>query len=160
MPLELQIIRANEFVRLGPQDHLNLEESKKALGLLAKACRKRGIDQALLDLRELPIPAEPLFTSSELASLVDTFRAVGFTPKQRLAVLYRSDPHHGARLFALISSLRGFRVRAFEQFEAAVHWLAEIQEEPEKGESIPLEIVESEIKTKLKVSKAAGKRSR
>ena len=86
MPLELQIIRANEFVRLGPQEQLNLQQSKKTLGLLAKACRKRGIDQALLDLRELPIPARPLFTSSELASLVETFREVGFTPKQRLAV--------------------------------------------------------------------------
>jgi hypothetical protein len=159
MPLELQIIRANEFVRLGPQGHLNLQQSKKALELLAKACRKRGIAQALLDLRELPIPTKPLFTSSELASLVDIFREVGFTPKHKLAVLYRSDPHHGARMFAFISSLRGFRVRAFEQFEAAVHWLSEIQEEPEIGETIPLEIVESHIKTKLKVSKATGKRT-
>src|SRR5262245_37753812 len=147
MPLELQIIRANEFVRLGPQEQLNLEQSKKALGLLAKACRKRGIDQALLDLRELPVPPQPLFTSSELASLVDTFREVGFTPKQKLAILYRSDPHHGARMFAFISSLRGFRVRAFEQFEAAVHWLADFQEEPETGETVPLEIEESRFKT-------------
>ena len=31
MPLELQIIRANEFVRLGPEELLDLEETKKVL---------------------------------------------------------------------------------------------------------------------------------
>src|SRR5262245_25343980 len=128
MPLELQIIRAGEFVRLGPQGHLNYEASKEALAVLAHACRKRGLDRALLDLRELPVPAKPLFTPAELASLVQTFREAGFGRHQRLAVLYRSDPHGGAQLFAFISRLRGWQVRAFAEFEAALLWLSDAQE--------------------------------
>ena len=158
MPVELQIIRAHEFVRVGPQEHLNLEESKNALGLLAKACRKRGIGRALLDLRELPIPDKPLFTSSDLASLVETFREVGFTPKQRLAVLYHSDPHHGARMFAFMSSLRGFQVRAFEKFEAALLWLSEMQEQPDIAENVPVEMVQPRLSAKIRVQKTIARR--
>ena len=158
MPVELQIIRANEFIRLDPQEHLNLEESKKALELLAKACKKRGIGCALLDLRELPTPEKPLFTSSELVLLMDTFRESGFTPEQRLAILYRSDPHHGARMFAFIGSMRGCQVRAFEDFEMALLWLSENQEGYEKGREVSLGIVEPGVGTKLRVSDATEKK--
>src|SRR5688572_19254617 len=120
MPLELQIIRASEFVRLSPQEHLDFETSKNALALLAIACRKREVDRALLDLRQLPIPPKPLFTPAQLAALVDTFREAGFSRRQKLAVLYRTDRHHGARLFAFIGTFKGWRVRAFGDFEAAL----------------------------------------
>ena len=109
MPLELQIIRANEFVRLGPEELLDLQETKKVLQSLAQACRKRGIDRALMDLRHLPVPDKPLFTPTQLAALVDTFREAGVTEGQRLAILYREDPFHGARMFAFISAMRGCR---------------------------------------------------
>ena len=125
MPLDLQIIRTNEFVRIGPTGHLDFEASKSALALLARACRKRGVHRAVLDIRELPIPAQPLFTPSELADLVQTFREAGFTREQRLAVLYRTDPHHGARMFAFISAMRGWQVRAFDDFEKALLWLSD-----------------------------------
>ncbi len=125
MPIELQIIRASEFVRLGAHGHLNFEGSKELLKSLSQACRKRAIHQAMLDLRDLPAPARRLFTPTELASLVETFREAGFTREQRLAVLYRSDPHHGARMFAFISMIRGWQVRAFGDFEDALYWLSE-----------------------------------
>ncbi len=124
MPLELQIIRASEFVRLGARDHLDFETSKAALALLAGACRKRGLDVAMLDLRELPIGQKPFFTSSELAALVNTFRAAGFAKRQKLAILYKTDPHHGARLFSFLGRLKGWQVRAFSEFEDALGWLS------------------------------------
>jgi hypothetical protein len=124
MPLELQIIRANEFVRLGAHGRPDFDGSKEALAVLAHACRKRGLDRALLDLRALHVGTKPLFTPSELALLVETFREAGFARHQRLAVLYRSDPHGGARLFAFISRMRGWQVRAFGEFEQAFLWLA------------------------------------
>jgi len=124
MPFELHIIRAHEFVRLDPQHHLHLQGSEHALHAIALACRKRGIDRAILDLRSLPIPSKPLFTRDELSTLVETFRRAGFSRKQRLAVLYRSDPHRGVRKFAFISTLRGWNVRAFSEFEKAFEWLS------------------------------------
>src|SRR5436190_7556159 len=139
MPLELQIIRASEFVRLGPQEHLDMDETKKSLELIARACRKRGIDQALMDLRHLPIPEKPLFTPAQLAALVDTFLEAGFSENQRLAILYRSDPFHGARMFAFISKMRGRQVSAFTEFEEAVQWLSELNRSPqERGEEVQI----------------------
>jgi hypothetical protein len=157
MALELQIIRASEFVRLGARDRLDFKASKEALQQLAQACRKRGVDRALLDLRELPIPPKPLFTPQELAALVETFREVGFARQQRLAVLYRSDPHHGARLFAFISSMRGWQVRAFEAFEESLLWLSEEKGvEHERGE---LEIPVQSVKRKVEAKRANGAQS-
>jgi hypothetical protein len=125
MPLDLQIIRASEFIRLGPRNHMDFEASKEALRELARACHKRGVNRAVLDLRDLPIPPKPIFTPTELAALVESFHEAGFSRQQRLAVLYRADPHHGVRLFAFISTMRGWNVQAFSDFEQALLWLSE-----------------------------------
>jgi hypothetical protein len=129
MPIELQVIQAREFVRLDPHEHLDLEASKKALEALAHVCRKRGLDNALLDLRTLPVLLKPHFTPTELAALVCTFRTAGFSREQRLAVLYRQDAYGGVRTFAFISRMRGLQVQAFTEFEAALQWLSEGQED-------------------------------
>jgi hypothetical protein len=142
MPVELQVIRAGEFVCLDPDEHLDFEASKQALQSLAQACRKRGLDRALLDLRGLPVPAKPLFKPKQLAALIGTFRAAGFGRHQRLAVLYRSDPHGGARKFAFIGRIQGWQVQAFAEFEAALYWLSEEASSPVGGEGneIPIPI--------------------
>jgi hypothetical protein len=122
--MELQIIRAQEFIRLGAQGRFDLDASKAALAQLAAACCKRGIHQALLDLRAVQPGPKPVFSPNDLVMLVNTFREVGFTHQQRLAVLYGSDPHHRARLFAFIAKLRGWKVQAFDSFEDAIRWLS------------------------------------
>jgi hypothetical protein len=128
MPQELQIIRASEFIRFGAHGHFDLAASKAALAELVRACRKRGIDQAMMDLRALHPGPKPVFTPADLAALVSTFREIGFTHEQRLAVLYGADPHHRARLFAFLSTMHGWSVRAFGDFEKALLWLSEAQE--------------------------------
>ena len=142
MPLDLHVIRASEFVCLDADERLDFAASKKALQTLAQACRKRGLDCALLDLRSLPVPVRPVFTPTELAALVGTFHEAGFGRHQRLAVLYRIDPHGGARKFAFIGRIRGWQVRAFSEFEAAFLWLSEENGRPARGReneiSIPI----------------------
>ena len=128
MPQELQIIRASEFIRFGAQGHFDLAASKAALAELAAVCRNRGIDHAMMDLRALHPGPKPVFTPADLAELVSTFRAVGFTPRDRLAVLYQSDPHRRARLFTFLSAMHGWAVRAFSDFEEALLWLSSAQE--------------------------------
>lgn len=124
MPLELQIIRASEFVRLGAHGYFDLAASKAALAELASACHKRGIRQALLDLRSLRPGPKPVFSPADLLELVNTFHDVGFTHRHRVAILYHSDPHHRARLFAFLSAIRGWSVQAFGDFEEALVWLS------------------------------------
>jgi hypothetical protein len=130
MPLNLEIIRATEFVRVGAEGQFNLAASKAALAVVARACRKRGIQHAILDLRALQPGPKPVFSPADLLELVRTFPAVGFTNKLRLAILYRSDPHRRARLFAFLSSLHGWKVRAFSDFEATLAWMSERDEAP------------------------------
>ena len=124
MPQELQIIRASEFIRFSAQGHFDLAASKEALAELAGVCRKRGIAHAMMDLRALHPGPKPVFSPADLAELVGTFREVGFTQQERLAVLYGSDPHHRARLFAFLSTMHGYAVRAFGDFEEALLWLS------------------------------------
>jgi hypothetical protein len=142
MPIELQVIRASEFVRLDADEHLDFEATRQALQSLAHACWKRGVGSAVMDLRGLPVLAKPHFTATQLAALVGTFRDAGFSRQQRLAILYRHDIHGGIRDFAFFSRLRGMQVHAFSEFEAAMQWLAEAAQspivQPEAGATIPI----------------------
>jgi len=137
MPMELQIIRAQEFIKLGAKGHFDMKASKAVLAQLAAACWKRGINQALLDLRALQPGPKPVFSPNDLVTLVNTFCKVGFTHDLRLALLYGSDPHHRARLFAFIAKLRGWKVQAFDNFEAAVLWLSAMEEPQVETEFTP-----------------------
>jgi len=137
MPFDLQIINAKEFIRMGARGRLDLKASKALLAEMARACWKRQINQALLDLRTLQIGPKPVFSPRELAALVNTFHEIGFRQDQRLAVLYRRDPHHRTRMFASIAKMRGWNVGAFHDFEDAMNWLSEIETEVE-GEEIEL----------------------
>src|SRR5262249_61086491 len=98
--------------------------SKGALAELVSQCRKRGIDQAMMDLRALQPGPKPVFTPADLAELVRAFPEAGFTHRQKLAILYRSDPHRRARLFAFLSTMHGWAVRAFGIIEEVLHWLS------------------------------------
>ena len=143
MPCELQIIRASEFIRVAPPGKLDFNSSREVLRELAAACRRRGIDRALLDVRDLRPGPTPMLKPTELASLVNTFHEIGFTHAQRLAVLYSADPHRGARLFAFIGSLRGWTVQAFSDFEAALDWLSIEEPVDVPAKSVPIKLTKN-----------------
>jgi hypothetical protein len=139
MPIELNLIRASEFIRLDADEHIDFEASKRTLQDLAAACWKRGIGRAILDIRNLPVPDKPIFTHSELAALAGAFREAGFTRHQRLAILYKQDVYGGVRNFAFFSKLRGMQVQAFDDFETAFYWLTEERPaELKQGDEIPI----------------------
>jgi hypothetical protein len=145
MPLDLQIIRASEFIRLGARGRVDLKASREILAEIARACRKRGVNRALIDVRALHQGPKPVLSIQDLARLVSTFHEIGFRKDQRLAVLYSSDPHHRARLFAFLSSLHGWQVRAFGEFEEAILWLwdteaVEKTEPHERVEQVPVKM--------------------
>jgi hypothetical protein len=150
MPITLDIIRASEFIRLDATEHLDFEASKHVLEGLAFACRKRGIERAMLDLRTVPVPAKPLFTTAEMGTLIGAFRDAGFTRRHQLAILYQQDAHGGIRTFAFLSKLRGLQVRAFNDFEKALQWLSEGQEDfGEQQRAFPVPIVKREAKKRV-----------
>ena len=143
MPLELELIRATEFVRVGAEGRFDLAASKKALAAIVSACRKRGLRHAVMDLRGVRIGPKSAFTTADLVELVNTFPKAGFTHELRVALIYASDPHKRARLFAFLSTLHGWEVQAFGNFEEAVMWLSSNgvkvkAAEQEKKERVPI----------------------
>jgi hypothetical protein len=146
--LDLEIIRASEFIRVGAHGKVDLQSSRETLSHLAGACRRRGIQRALLDLRHLHPGPVPMLSRSDLAALVSTFHEVGFTKKHRLALLYNTDPHHRARMFAFLTTLHGGNVKACDDFEQALSWLCQEQSGPSgkqsEGKPIPLHFVDAE----------------
>ena len=145
---------------MGPHGHFDLAASEEALSELAAACRKRGIEQAMMDLRTLRPGPKPVFSPADRAELVGTFRKVGFTLRQRLAILYQSDPHRRARLFAFLSTLHGWDVRAFGDFEEALLWLSKHHEAaagrlpPSRGKQVPVRFSNRTTQTAKRASPA------
>ena len=144
MSLQLEVIRAAEFVRVGAHGEFDLPASQNALAMLATACLKRGVERAVLDLRKVQIGTRPAFTTADLLELLNTFPHVGFSKRFRLAILYTCDPHKRARLFAFLSTLHGWSVSAFGDFEHALLWLSQEArpslhvDQPSRGTSIPI----------------------
>jgi hypothetical protein len=163
MPLELQVIRASEFIRLGAHGRHDLATSRKILKQLAAACRRRGIERAMLDLRDVHPGRAPMLTREDLASLVNTFCTIGFSQRLRLVLLYSADPHHRARMFALMSILHGWSVKASENFEEALHWLSQEDGAEDQAESTAQEVPIRATRTtadparRIQVRKETGK---
>lgn len=133
MPIDLQIIRAHEFIRLDAHGHLDFEGSREVFKMLAQTCQKRGTTRAMLDVRNMRASLTP----SELGMLVGDFCSLGFTRQQRLALLHTPEQDYRANLFALISHSRGWKVEAFDDFEKALDWLALNDDRLEDREPVP-----------------------
>jgi hypothetical protein len=148
VPIEFDVIRASDFICFDADEHLNFQETKRVLQELAVACRKRGLERAMIDLRDLPVPEKPRFTNIELASLIDGFCAAGFTRRQRLVVLYRQDVHGTIRSFTLIGRQQGLQIEAFDNREDAIHWLWKEIGNPEKKHGIEVPILRRQQKAR------------
>lgn len=146
MPFDLHIIRAQEFIRMGGRGRVDFKASREALETLGAACRRRGVDRALMDVRQLRSD----LTSKELTALVNMFREVGFPQGQRLAVLHVAEQYRRAKAFAFLSALKGWLVRNFTDFEEALEWLStpdhvesNCASQPSDDEVIPIPISKS-----------------
>jgi hypothetical protein len=97
MPYNLQIIRTNDFIRFDGKGKVALEDSCKHMKELATACVARGIDCALIDIRDVVGQLK----NNEVYELAKVFIAAGFPEHHRLAVLHAYNAGERAELFAL-----------------------------------------------------------
>lgn len=118
MPCSLHIVKTSDFVRLHADGRFDFESSKKVLASVARACLERGVDCALIDIRD----AERSLKIEELYRLAQAFQEVGFRQNQRLAVLHRYNAAERAEIFAMFAHARGWNVRAFDHYEEAIEW--------------------------------------
>jgi hypothetical protein len=154
MPVELQIIRACDFVRMGTQGEFDFEKTREALTDLASACRRRGVHRALIDVRH----AHSNLSPNDIAALVTVFSENAVSKYLRLAIVYAGRQSYRTKLFVFFSSMRARKVRAFEDFEEALVWLSK----PDKirpGEEEEEED-EFEVKPTLVLNQRSGRKPR
>jgi hypothetical protein len=126
MPVDLQIIRASEFVRVDASGRFDLESTKGVLIALAHACHKRSVFHALIDVRG----GTSDLTPGDLAALASAFSKTTVSKRLRLALLHNGNQNYRAKLFAFIGTMRGEKIRAFEDFEEALDWLSTSESKP------------------------------
>ena len=120
MACSVHVVKASDFVRLDARGRLDLAESHRVLSDVARECVERGIGAALLDVRDLYTDLK----LTDVYQLARAFHDMGFRTTDRLAVLHRYNSAEKAEFFAMCAADRGFDVRAFEDFEAAVEWFS------------------------------------
>jgi hypothetical protein len=132
MPLNMQVIQTSDFIRQNSEGEYDQQQSLEVLKGVAQVCVERGINCALLDVRD----ARSDMKMDDVYQLAQAFKEVGFQKKQRLAMLYRASgperveffgvqPGERAKLFAMCASDDGWNVRAFDDYGKAIEWFAE-----------------------------------
>ncbi len=121
--LNLQIIKAGDFIKSTPEGNLDLKASMKGLAQIAAAGADLHDYTVLIDLRDV-ISRLSMADTFDLALGLSKY---GDTFRRKTAVLARADEDlKQARLFEEVAQKRGFDVRAFTVFEDAMYWLSNV----------------------------------
>ena len=119
MPTDIRIIHAQDFIRVTPEGHLDLEKSKELLMEIASASAPLVDYGIILDTRKAEIAmsvTELWLLAAELSQFRKAFSG-------KTAVLCPLEKFDYAEFFALCAKNRGLQVRAFTSFEDAIEWL-------------------------------------
>ena len=116
----MNIIRGADFMRLNGHGSLDLEASRDALKKLAAECVRRRVDGAMLDVRDV----YGTLTVGDVYRLSTGFADPGFSRTCKLVILHRFSAREKADFFALCAANRGWKVRAYDNFEEAFAWLS------------------------------------
>ena len=120
MPVNYKIIQAKDFIKAKPTGGIDLEESKKVLGLLAEMAKLVEDCEILLDVRE----AYGDLDMADLNELVLEFGRHREAFRSKIAVLARNDEQFNKAIFVeMCAGIDGFKVMAFTEFEDAIIWL-------------------------------------
>lgn len=117
MPYNLHIVKTSDFIRLSAKGSPDLQQSSKVLAEIARTCVERGINCALLDVRDL----HSHLSVNDLYWLAHAFHDMGFHKNHCLAVLHRFRAER-AEIFTTFAADEGWNVRGFENYEEAMEW--------------------------------------
>lgn len=120
MKLNLSIVTASDFIRTTPVGTLDMDVSLAVLKRIRSVTEEREDYRVLVDLRQARSAlslTDIWYIARELETCADTFR-------RKTALLTRENSREPAEFFELSAQNRGFRVRVFTDFEAAIYWLS------------------------------------
>lgn len=124
--VEYTVININEFLKIKPTGEFDRQETLKVLNELSELIATSDDSKILFDVRQA-FPSLPL-TIFDIYEFVDELVKGRTTFHNKIAVLTRGDyQFDNAKFFELCAKNRGFKVKAFTDFEEAVEWFSEIK---------------------------------
>lgn len=121
MDLDIRIIQHNDFLKTTPSGEIDLKTSRQILLTLASLNNPPSKRDILLDLRD----ATDRLSIADITILVKLMSDHWDSFRSKLAILTQPGPSHElAEFMELYAGNRGFWVAAFDNFEAAILWLA------------------------------------
>ncbi|MDX1600733.1 MAG: hypothetical protein R3191_04380 [Anaerolineales bacterium] len=119
MPVNLQVVGGDEFIRARPTGQLDLEQSKELILKIAALESGRELSEALINLRHV----EADLSVANVYELVSKFARSKQGRHKRLAVLVHPEGFDHAEFLELTAQNRGFDLRSFERCGEALDWL-------------------------------------
>lgn len=121
MDLDIRIIQHKEFLKTTPNGQIDLQKSEQVLLRLASLNKPPNNRDVLLDLRNTTNGLTILHITVLVELMIkhrDSFR-------NKLAIITETGtPHQLAAFMETYAVNRGFQIAAFDNFEAAILWLA------------------------------------
>jgi hypothetical protein len=120
METRYKMIQGRDFIRFNALGITDLEQSKKALLELALMAGLSQDCEILMDVRE----AYGGFKEKDVQELVLELGKHHQLFHSKIAILTRDDEQfHKAILAEILSTIDGYKVQAFTEFEQAINWL-------------------------------------
>ena len=130
MDLDIRIIQHKEFLKTTPSGEMDLEKSKQILLKLAALNKPPDNRDVLIDFRSTTTN----LTITNITELVKMMAHHRDSFRNKLAILTQPDSRHELAAFMELYAVnRGFQVAAFDNFEAAILWLATITDVTPRG---------------------------
>jgi hypothetical protein len=124
MSFDVRIIPIREFMKTDISGEIDLNASREMLSQLMATFKRKNMSHILIDARE----ASSRSTMLDVWTLARDLGLLGLTPDNRVAVLNRpKDNFDRAAFLELCATNRGYRLRAFREFEHAFDWLTSEQ---------------------------------
>jgi len=122
---KVRIIPIREFLKTNVSGEVDLDVSRQLLKELMAVCAQEDIDRVLIDGRE----AHSHVNAVEVWTLAQEMDSLGVSRTHRVAVVAQpKDDFDRTAFFELCATNRGYQLKAFREFEAAMTWLAGEQE--------------------------------
>lgn len=126
--LKLQIIKAGDFLKSTPTGNLDLKASSQILAQIASASDHVQDYSVLIDLRD----ARSQLSTADIYELATELVKYDETFQRKTAILTHGvNGQEQAKFFETVAQNRGFKVKAFSDFENAISWLSSVVQLPE-----------------------------
>jgi hypothetical protein len=120
---EIRIVAVREFLQSDMRTgEIDLDRTRRLLAAIMNESMQRGVYRVMIDARGNPTG----LSTPDIVELVAGAHSLGFTPRHRVAILrVRPEALQRAKYIGALAGSRGFNVRAFDDYEAALAFLNE-----------------------------------